>query len=791
MPGCAGSLKKWKRMPEKAELLSPAGSMEALRAAVSAGADAVYLGASSHGARASAGFDDASLKAAIRFAHLYGRRAYVTVNTLIKERETDSLRGLIRLLAELQADAVIVQDLGVLSLIREEFPGVVVHASTQMSVHNARGAGLLLDLGVSRAVAARECSLTAIRAIAQTGIKTEVFVHGAMCVSVSGQCLFSSQIGGRSGNRGRCAQPCRLQYAYRDVSGPLLSMRDMNTLEHLPALLRAGANSFKIEGRLKRPEYVQIVTCAYRRALDAALSGKESADAEASHKALEQIFSRGFTAGHALNEEDAQLISMDGVSHRGVRIGRITSIKSYGDVWLAQAHLTQPLGNGDGLAVRGKAEQEMIYSGPAVTAGQQAVLRLRERVSPGDEVFRLQDEAQLKTAREAASRPPEILYDAELRLCRGKPAALTLKSRDQAVEVSGDIPDEAVSQPLDEAAARRFIFKSGGTPFTPRSFAFSSGFPAFMTAKALNALRREGLDKLQEALIGAHRISPPQPYASGRPAHAPLTGGVPRLYALMSPRQDREALLRAGTDRIILAPDDFRGERLAAQLGGAEPGDVLMLPRQISDEAICNALPLIRETGCLLMADNVGQLRLTEGSPFLTGEGVPVWNGASLRLLRDLGAKAAVISRELSGAEIADLPGDAVELILPVYGRTALMQLNHCPERVRLGLSRNRAGCTLCDQGRGLLGNPLLDRFSCAYPLIPTHFDEGCLISLYHHQPLHLSELAPRMSWLADVRQETQEEAERIIGHYAALQKGGQGSLSRRTEPGRFLSGVE
>ncbi len=299
-----------------------------------------------------------------------------------------------------------------------------------------------------------------------------------------------------------------------------------------------------------------------------------------------------------------------------------------------------------------------------------------------------------------------------------------------------------------------------------------------MTASALNAMRREGLEKLEEALIGAHQVSPPRPCAPGRHCKGTQPDGVPRLYAVISPRQDRQALLKAGADRIILAPDDLRRERLTAQLSGALPGDILMLPRQISDASIISALPVLKDTGCLLMADNVGQLRLTGGSPFLTGEGVPVWNGAALRLIRDFGA-------------IADLPEDVVELILPVYGRTALMQLNHCPERVRQGLSRMRAGCTLCDQGRGVLGNPLLDRFSCAYPLIPIRFDEGCLISLYHHQALHLSELAPRMSWLADVRQETPGEAQRVIGHYAALLAGGQGSHPRMPEPGRFAAGVE
>lgn len=221
----------------KPEILAPAGSMEALRAALAAGADAVYLGASLFGARVNAGFDDQALQAAVNLAHLHGRRIYVTVNTLLKQNELQDVRRLLRRLVELRVDALIVQDLGLTRLIKAEFPGLCVHGSTQMSVHNAFGARVLQDLGISRVVLARECSLTDIRAVADTGIETEIFVHGAMCVSVSGQCLLSSQIGGRSGNRGRCAQPCRLQYTYKQHTGALLSMRDMNTLEHIPTLL--------------------------------------------------------------------------------------------------------------------------------------------------------------------------------------------------------------------------------------------------------------------------------------------------------------------------------------------------------------------------------------------------------------------------------------------------------------------------------------------------------------------------------------------------------------------------
>jgi len=220
-------------MPNELELLAPAGSMEALKAAIANGADAVYLGASAFGARASAGFDANALKDAVSLAHLYRKKVYVTVNILIKERELPSVRNTLSLLSEVGADAVLLQDLGLLKICREEFPDLVIHASTQMALHHASGAKLLKDLGAKRAVLARECDLSAIRCAAQTGMEIEAFCHGALCVSCSGQCLFSSMIGGRSGNRGRCAQPCRLPYSYQGKTGAFLSPRDLCARDEL------------------------------------------------------------------------------------------------------------------------------------------------------------------------------------------------------------------------------------------------------------------------------------------------------------------------------------------------------------------------------------------------------------------------------------------------------------------------------------------------------------------------------------------------------------------------------
>lgn len=257
---------------KRPELLAPAGNYEAFLGAISAGADAVYLGGSKFGARAYAdNFDTEHVVKAIKYAHLNGRKLYMTVNTLVKETELDDLYDFLKPYADAGLDGVIVQDFGVMGFIKEHFPQVELHASTQMTITGVYGAKLLKKMGAVRIVPARELSLGEMIAIKkEAGVEVEAFIHGAMCYCYSGMCLFSSIVGGRSGNRGRCAQPCRLPYAVSNNSSECypLSLKDMCTIEIVPSLIDAGIDSFKIEGRMKKPEYVAGVTSIYRKYID-------------------------------------------------------------------------------------------------------------------------------------------------------------------------------------------------------------------------------------------------------------------------------------------------------------------------------------------------------------------------------------------------------------------------------------------------------------------------------------------------------------------------------------------
>ena len=782
-------------MPNKLELLSPAGSMDALKAAFANGADAVYLGASAFGARATAGFDADALRQAIAFAHLHGKKVYVTVNILVKESELADVRKLLSLLSQLGADAVLLQDLGLLKICREEFPALPIHASTQMALHNAAGARLLQKLGAQRVVLARECGLDAIRAAAQTGMEIEVFCHGAMCVSVSGQCLFSAMIGGRSGNRGRCAQPCRLPYCYQGRTAAWLSPRDLCTRDMLDRMVAAGAYSFKIEGRLKRPEYVAVVTRAYRKALDGVLAGRFMPSDPVEKEALTQIFSRGgFTPGYPGGAQDAGIIDETRVTPLGVYMGKIQKTYVKGGTPLGDVALERPLHNGDGLEI---GRQEIRYSGPETAAGQTAVLRLRDTVPQGAPVRRTEDEAQLSVARstyegDAVNAALSIPFDATLSAFPGAALTLTVTDGTSRVSVSGEVCQAAQNKALDEAAARQAISKTGGTPFVLNHLAVKTG-GAFVPAAALNALRREAISQLQQA-----RIAAAMPQADGQaqpfsPPHRQLP--APRLWARTRDAAQVSALLKAGADMVLLAPPDYTPDALSPLLAHFPAKTRLVLPAQCTDELLAWLRAETEKHQVPVALSSPGQLGLFSGS-VIAAEGVPVMNGESLRMASALGCESAVLSRELAKDDIAALPSGIMETILPVYGRARLMVLNHCPMRTARHLAKGRADCRLCDAGKGAAGTCLTDRMHADYPLLPVRLPQGCVVELMADKPLFLPASMLQglsgHSLLCTFTDEASSRQAAILQYYRALLDGKNPALPDIAgNRGRFLDGVQ
>ncbi|NBK92734.1 U32 family peptidase [bacterium 1XD21-13] len=456
-------------MRHTTELLAPAGSFDSLRAAVGAGADAVYLGGSRFGARAYAdNFGEQELCHAIDYAHLHGCDIYLTVNTLLKDRELEELGTYLKPYYECGLDAVIVQDFGVLSYIREFFPDLPVHASTQMTILGAGGAAFLRELGAARIVTARELSLEEIRQIhSQVDIEIESFVHGALCYCYSGQCLFSSMLGGRSGNRGRCAQPCRLPYELHDGGRVwsrrgetyLLSPKDMCTIELLPEILEAGVCSLKIEGRMKRPEYTAGVVRIYRKYLDHYLEyGKQSYQvSEEDLNELKMLYNRGgFSRGYYQVRNGRELMSL-------TRPGHFSE-------------------NGRG------------GSGPANPKGQK---ELREK--------RAYEALLDKLKREYVDKEKKEKIKGVFRISTVKPTELVVTWKESRVIVSGAPAQLPQNQPMDKKAIVKQLQKTGDFPFVFEELLVEGEERVFLPVRQLNLMRREALARLREVCLEAGR----------------------------------------------------------------------------------------------------------------------------------------------------------------------------------------------------------------------------------------------------------------------------------------------
>ena len=717
------------------ENLAPAGNWDALRSAVAAGADAVYLGYAAYSARAGAGnFDEQQLRDAVRFAHLHHVRVHVTVNTLIKDGELAGVVDVLRLLSEIRVDAVLVQDLGVLRMARRCFPDLPIHASTQMAIHNATGVRFCRNQGMTRAVLARECSAAEIALAAKEGIEIEVFGHGAQCVAVSGECLFSSVVGGRSGNRGRCAQPCRLLYTYRGKTAAWLSPRDVCMRDDLPELNKAGVASIKLEGRLKRPEYVATIANSYRNAIDAMDNGHFRKADEAEMTGLRQIFSRGgFMRGYAMGAEDAGVIDPACVSHGGVKIGRVEFAAGN----MARVRLERSLDDGDGLQIRtAQGDAELIYAGHDTEAGQIAVVRLRPdiRTKAGDEVYRLTSEKQLQWARSLAI--PAIQADMALIAYPGKPLALTMTDGKSSVTVTGDTVAPAQSRAMSEEDARRSLGKLSDTPFSLRALTVQTA-GAFVPVSVLNQLRREACQQLVEARIAAFTRK------AGREEPAddliyPDTPDAPSM-AIVRTREQADAM-QGAADLLVWYPEDFRADALESGLRDMPDGVWLQLPTVCEEKTLDLLCDFVqRNAGKLggIVLGSVGQLGRTWNVPMGAGSGIPVMNRRAAQFLLEQGCRFVTASSELSGAELRTLMQNHPPVVVPAYGREQLMLLHHCPARTYLGLTKGHAACRMCDQHSpdALAGQTLTDRRGTVYPLLRQRLPEGCLVRLMNALP--------------------------------------------------------
>ncbi len=803
---------------EKPEILAPAGSMEALKASITAGADAVYMGGTGFGARAYADNPDTEeLLEAIRYVHLRGKRLYLTVNTLVKEQEFKALYEFLAPYYTAGLDAAIVQDVGVLRFLAKEFPGLSLHASTQMTLTAPEGIRVLDSYPVTRLVPARELSLSEITDICRTsGKEVEIFVHGALCYCYSGQCLMSSMIGGRSGNRGRCAQPCRMEYEHEGNGKKYwLSPKDLCGLSLLPELIKTGAASFKIEGRMKRPEYAAAVTAAYRKFTDLYVSlGAEGYKAyleehphllEEEVTSLADIYNRGgFTTGCFFKHNGKELMSVNRPGHFGVPVGKVST----GGRGEAKIKLEKDVFPQDVLEFRrenGVAGVPGYYEytlGEGAPAGTQIKARLLPKLQAqaGDKIYRMRNAALLETTEECYLKkelkvPAEAVFYAKA----GEPCTLEVSAMGEGlllpeafplqnkervtVLCNGFVCEKAGKLPATEEAVRKQLNKTGNEAFFFEKLTIVLEDDVFLPNGLLNELRRNALAMLEERLQKRFERKLPEDGVTGRKAELLFhedgertsglqeSGKVPAVDCVVSTVAQAEAVAREGRVRRIYL--DLIGEtvqtvcKLAQKL--REHGKELWFcfPRVCRKETlqrIRDEFDWIKKQFDGYMIRNFETLTLVKESDTQWKDRccldytMYVMNRETKAFYREQFGRSSgllTVSPELSGKEWMEL--GLTDMTVVAYGRMPLMVTAHCIKK-----TMGQCTGTKSPEPVGLtdrVGKKLLVKANCkeCYNLI---YNPECLSLLEHREAL---EAARPEAIRLDFTFETERETERVL----------------------------
>lgn len=746
------------------ELLAPAGSLKTLKAVIHAGADAVYLGGSMFGARAYANnFNEEELLEAIRFGHIHGRKIILAVNTLLKEYELGQLYDYLHPYYEAGLDAVIVQDMGVMEFIKTHFPNLPIHTSTQMTITNVEGARLLKEQGVERVVTAREMSLEEIQRIHdEVGVELESFIHGALCYCYSGQCLFSSIIGGRSGNRGRCAQPCRLSYEVlqgeKNLTGhhatPILSLKDMCTLPFLYELADHGIYSFKIEGRMKTPEYAAGVVSIYRKYMDSYLDGSRIPVEKKDIRALLELGNRGgFTNGYYYHHNDSDMLSGESASHN----------KSEG-------------------VLQDNIRREYVDT------------ELKEKIK------------------------------GKLILNKECPAKIEVQYGKVKVSYQGDMVLVAQNRPLTKEVVTEKITKTGNTPFVFENLEVTMDDDIFMPVNQLNQLRRGALEALEEALLKPYeRTLPELVETSSAETDRQTTGNAIKEKQIsrqsLSQTSGQQSADSSTEVRVLIEDAEQLPAVLKADFVDTVYLDCMLYTREnlirklsedidrvhASDKKAFYVFPFIFRQQTSLFYEKIMpelkklpldgiMVRSLDEIAFIKEWGNENWQMVSDSNLYTYSNEAAeyfyrlgmiqdTIPVELNRKEILKRENSRSEMI--IYGRLPLMITAQC-------IHKNTLGCM--HQPKVL---NLKDRYSVHFPV--KNFCPECYNVIYNSLPVCLfkedvtvKKIAPAAVRLSFTT-ETEEETEQILTIYGDIYKNGGilGQMPMECTNGHFKRGVE
>lgn len=727
------------------ELLAPAGNMEALKAAVSNGCDAVYLGMQKFGARAySENFDYELLKEAVEYAHLRDVKIYVTMNTIVFEAEIEDMKAQLHKLNELGVDGVIVQDLAVFEYGVSHFEDMEVHCSTQMGIDDAEGTMLFKELGAKRVVLARETPIERVKEIKRVcQIPLEIFVHGALCVSYSGNCLMSGLIGYRSGNRGRCVGSCRKMYelidrSTRQVLGQnyLLSTKDLNTIEHIEDLKEV--DSLKIEGRMKEPAYVANVTAKYRKALDEGYSKQDG-------EGLTKTFNRTYTAGYLFGEDPANITNVQRPNNFGYEIGTVT--KAYKGMY--EIALKKILNQNDIIRIDHGGEDVNLSvvklydrDGNLVNRAEKtAYIKVKEKLSAGDIVYKTKDYMYYKELEENLEQEFRR-FPLSLKIFAYPGAHLIVDAEGLGCHVvyeGEDILEEAKNQPTSREQVIKQMGKLNDTVFGLGDVEFEE-CNAFLPVKILNSARREVVQALYDAKIASKLRR--EKAAAAAAEKQPITFPVKESYltASVTTKEQYEACRKAGISEIYFE-NIVRRNQIKYQ------------PRE----------------GELLVGGYGGIYAYKDKNPFVTDYSLNVVNSVSCYELHRLGAKRVTLSYELNRAQIKELIDayfdandgyPALEMI--VYGRAPLLFTKYCPLKKmgRCGTCKKQ-----CYEIRDEYGSfPILSH--------PDLENDNCTMTILNGKILNLLDEMPSISGVEAFRLNfTTESAEEVTRIVKAAQK--------------------
>lgn len=759
------------------ELLSPAGDLECLKTAVQTGADAVYFGASEFNARANAeNFNKEELVQAIEYAKLRGVKTHLTINILIKNDEFEDAIKLVEFAYNAGIDAVIVQDLGLAKRIIELFPDLEVHSSTQMTIYNLDGAREIESLGFSRCVLARELSIEEIEHICKnTKIDIEVFIHGALCISYSGQCLMSSMIGGRSGNRGKCAGTCRLPYSLINNGkvqehGYLLSSKDVCTLDIIPDLINAGVKSFKIEGRMKSKEYVGIVTSIYRKYIDLAESGKKYIVDEDDREKLMQIFNRGgFSTGYLKGKLGKDMMYTKRPNHMGVQVGEVISYNpSKGHV---KIKLSKELNLGDSISINDsscKISELMNGNNNIKSASIRQVVtvgRIKGKILKGNKVYRTVSEKLNKeviefSSKENIKRP----INAKIYLKENEPIKLGIEdiwSKTKLIKTEDTIVKKAEKNGISKERIKEQLSKTGNTPFEIEEIQVVADDNIILPISAINSIRRNAIEKLQNEILKSFKRKKSANIEYKSKSIVKNNTSEPKVsLALNTFNENTNYSNLTGVDNIYIPFRLFLKNKETINKIIKKFNTYVLLPSitkgnyEILIEN--NLKEILRNNIKGIVVSNLSHLELLkkyeiEKLDLIANYTLNVSNSYTAQELEKLGVSKVTLPPELDKESIQSLDRNIKKEAI-VYGRTLLMTTEYCT----IGRVNNCPG--ICEKGT----YKLKDRMGFEFPIYTDRVN--CNNLIYNSKITSISWKDLNVDSIRiDILNETEEEIQQII----------------------------